>query len=181
MEYRIIRSRRKTVAIEITPQGNILVRCPNRMPRRQIHAFVESKAGWIRNHLEKFASRPHAAPMPPEQHQALIRSAKAYLPDRVRFWSGQTGISCGRITIRSQHTRWGSCSASGSLSFNCLLMLAPEDVRDYVIVHELCHRMEMNHSPRFWAQVESILPGYRVQKQWLKENGAFLLEMLPEY
>ena len=179
MEYRIIRSRRKTVAIEITPQGNILVRCPNRIPRRQIHAFVESKAGWIRNHLEKFASRPHAAPMPPEQHQALIRSAKAYLPDRVRFWSGQTGISCSRITIRSQHTRWGSCSAKGNLNFNCLLMLCPEAVQDYVVIHELCHRKEMNHSPAFWSEVEKHCPDYRIHRKWLKDNAASLIARLP--
>lgn len=181
MEYRIIRSHRKTVAIEITPQGEVLVRCPNRMSQRQIHSFVESKADWIQTHLKNLASRPHATPMTPEQHQALIRSAKAFLPERVCFWSRQTGISYDRVTIRSQHTRWGSCSASGNLNFNCLLMFTPEDVRDYVIVHELCHRVEMNHSPRFWAQMESILPDYRMQKQWLKENGTFLLEMLPKY
>lgn len=90
------------------------------------------------------------------------------------------GISFGRITIRSQHTRWGSCSADGNLSFNCLLMFAPESVQDYVVVHELCHRKHMNHSPAFWAEVEKVLPDYRLQKAWLKEQGTSLLARLPD-
>ena len=180
MEYRIIRSSRKTVAIEITPRGEILVRCPNRMATREIHQFVESKSHWIQAHLEKICSHSGTPSLTPEEHKALIREAKEYLPARVRFWATQMGATVERITIRSQKTRWGSCSASGNLSFNCLLMLAPEAVRDYVIVHELCHRKEMNHSPRFWTAVETVFPDYPVCKKWLKENGTVLLAKLPE-
>ena len=88
-------------------------------------------------------------------------------------------VTFGRITIRSQHSRWGSCSASGNLNFNCLLMLAPEAVRDYVIVHELCHRKVMNHSPGFWKEVGAVLPSFQTHRRWLKENGASLLARLP--
>ena len=84
----------------------------------------------------------------------------------------------GRITIRAQKTRWGSCSAQGNLNFNCLLMLCPERVRDYVVVHELCHRREMNHSKRFWSEVERIMPDYAVHRRWLKENGGRLISRL---
>jgi predicted metal-dependent hydrolase len=90
------------------------------------------------------------------------------------------GISYGRITVRSQHTRWGSCSAKGNLNFNCLLMLVPQEVLDYVVVHELCHRKELNHSARFWAQVERILPDYRIHRKWLKDHGSALIGRLPE-
>ena len=180
MDFQLIRSRRKTVAIEITPRGEVLVRCPSRMAKRDILRFVENKQDWIAAHLSKLAQVPAIPPLTADEHNHLIRAAKEQFPQRTAFYAEQIGVTHGRITIRSQHTRWGSCSASGNLSFNCLLMLAPEEVLDYVIVHELCHRKEMNHSPRFWAEVERILPDYRCRRQWLKENGAALLARLPD-
>ena len=81
------------------------------------------------------------------------------------------GVKYGRITVRRQKTRWGSCSSKGNLNFNCLLMLCPDFVVDYVVVHELCHLKQMNHSERFWAEVERVLPQYKEARKWLKENG----------
>ena len=80
--------------------------------------------------------------------------------------------------MRAQRTRWGSCSSSGNLNFNCLLALVPPAVLDYVVVHELCHRLEMNHSPRFWQEVGRVMPDYEEHKKWLRENGAELIERL---
>ena len=82
------------------------------------------------------------------------------------------GVDYGRITIRNQKTRWGSCSSKGNLNFNCLLMLTPPEVIDYVVVHELCHRKEMNHSKDFWREVEKVLPNYLDQVKWLKDEGS---------
>ena len=177
MEYRLLRSRRKTLAIEITPQGGILVRAPLRIPKKEIEKFLVSRAGWIQSHLARL---PAVTPLTQSEHAALIRRAKDVLPEKVRFFAEQMGITYGRISIRSQRSRWGSCSAQGNLNFNCLLMLAPEEIQNYVVIHELCHRKEMNHSPAFWAEVEKILPDYRMQKKWLKENGAALLSRLPD-
>jgi predicted metal-dependent hydrolase len=174
MEYHVIRSRRKSIAIEITPAGKVLVRSPLRASQRQIHQFVESKEHWIHSHLPK-------EPVPtlsPEELTALAKQAKESIPDRVAYWSDLMDISYGRITIRCQHTRWGSCSSKGNLNFNVLLMLAPPEVLDYIVVHELCHRKHLNHSPLFWAEVERILPDYRQQERWLKANGHMLMARL---
>ena len=180
MNYHIIRSCRKTIAIEITPQGEILVRCPNRMTRREIQRLLDSKRGWISSHLAKLQAMQTVIPLTPEEISGLASRAKQVIPVRTAHFAQQMGISYGRITIRSQHTRWGSCSAAGNLNFNCLLMLAPLEVLDYVIVHELCHRKEMNHSPRFWEEVEKALPDYRQRKEWLKNQGRALMARLPQ-
>lgn len=176
MEYHVIRSRRKSIAIEITPAGEILVRSPLRASQRQIRQFVESKEHWIRSHLPK-------EPIPtlsPEELTALAKQAKESIPDRVAYWSDMMDISYGRITIRCQHTRWGSCSNKGNLNFNCLLMLAPPEVLDYVIVHELCHRKHMNHSAAFWSEVAQVLPDYARCTHWLQTQGRLLIAAIPQ-
>lgn len=178
--YRLVRSSRKTVAIQITPAGEVVLRCPNRMPKREAEAFLESKRAWVETHLAKYAQRPALAPFSPEEIKALARKAAAELPKRAAYFAPLVGVNFGRITIRSQRTRWGSCSAKGNLNFNCLLMLCPEDVRDYVVIHELCHRKELNHSQKFWAEVAKVCPDYAVYRKWLKENGGSLIARLPE-
>ena len=180
MEYRILRSSRKTIAIQITPEGEVLVRCPNRMPKWQIQQFVDSKKTWIEAHLQKITTRPAAPKLTQQELKALAKQAAEDLSKRVARFAPLVGVSWGRITIRCQRTRWGSCSGKGNLNFNCLLMLSPEEVRDYVVVHELCHRKQMNHSPRFWAEVAAILPDYPSRKKWLKDNGHALMARLPD-
>ena len=178
--YRLVRSSRKTLAIQITPAGKVILRCPNRCPKKDAEAFLESKGDWIEAHLQKLAGQPALQPLSPEEVQALRRQAAEDLPRRVARLAPLVGVTCGRVTIRSQRTRWGSCSARGNLNFNCLLSLCPEAVRDYVVVHELCHRIELNHSPRFWAEVARIMPDYALHRNWLKENGGSLIARLPE-
>ncbi len=177
--YQIIRSDRKTVGIQVTPAGEVLVRCPRRTPLREVERIVAENADWIETHLAKTAARPAVEKLTLEELYRLADQALAVIPDRVAYFAGQMGISYGRITIRNQHTRWGSCGGQGNLNFNCLLMLAPPEVVDYVIVHELCHRREMNHSARFWAQVEAVLPDYQARRKWLKDNGGGLIARLP--
>ena len=180
MQYSIIRSSRKTVSLQITPEGKVLVRCPNRMSKREIDRFVQSKADWIEAHLRKIAERPAIPRLTETELKALAGQARELLPRLVREFAPRVGVTYGRITIRCQRTRWGSCSTPGNLNFNCLLMLSPPEVQAYVVVHELCHRKEMNHSPRFWQEVERVMPDYRTHKKWLKDNGNALMARLPE-
>ena len=175
--YRILRSQRRTTAIEIKPDGTVLVRCPHRMSDARVRELVQSKASWIH---KKLAAQPtQASTMTGEQLRALADNALRYIPERVKYYAARMGVTYGRITIRNQKTRWGSCSGKGNLNFNCLLMLAPAQVVDYVVVHELCHRIHMNHSAPFWAEVAKAMPDYAHWRKWLKDNGRTLLAQLP--
>lgn len=176
--YRVIRSSRRTVSLQIVPGGEVLVRCPKRMSNGDIRRFVESKSDWIEKHLEKRTAAARLPVFTDEQLQVLARQARQTIPGRVAHFAPLVGVTYGRITIRSQHTLWGSCSSKGNLNFNCLLMLTPPEVLDYVVVHELCHRKEMNHSAHFWAEVEHVLPDYEIQRKWLRENGTALISRL---
>jgi len=176
MEIQIIRSRRKTMSIQILPEGEILVRCPLRMREKEIHGFVESKRSWIEAHLPR---EPVGPKLTEQEIAELTEQAKTVIAQRTAYYAPLVGVTYGRITIRSQHTRWGSCSAKGNLNFNCLLMCTSPEVLDYVVVHELCHRKELNHSPAFWAEVERVLPDYREQRKWLKDKGTVLIARLP--
>lgn len=177
-EYTLVRSARRSIAIEISPDGAVIVRAPRHTPRMQIEALLREKAAWIARARERAAQRSAAAaaqPLTAEDLRALRTQAKAVLPARAAFYARQIGVDYGRVTIRAQRTRWGSCSARGDLSFNCLLMLAPPEAADSVVVHELCHRKHMDHSPAFYAEVLRVFPDYPKWHGWLKENGPVLL------
>ncbi len=180
IEYQIIRSSRKTLSIEVTRDGRVLARAPYRFPERDIERFIREKEERIKKRIEMIHDiRDSVQPLTKEEIKDLARSAKKTIPERVNFYAKQMGVTFGRITIRHQKTRWGSCSDDGNLNFNCLLMLAPAEVLDYVVVHELCHLKELNHSGSFWEEVERVMPGYRKPAQWLEENGLALMARNP--
>lgn len=184
MEYTLIRSRRRTMALEIK-NGKLLLRVPLRTSQAQIRQFLIQYQGWIDSHMAKAQQRQEALaryPVLSEQELAkLTRQAKLVIPQRVAHFAPLVGVTYGNITIRHQRTRWGSCSSRGNLSFNCLLMLAPPEVLDPIVVHELCHRKEMNHSSRFYEEVLRVMPDYHARHAWLKEHGDELLARLPEF
>ena len=177
-DYKIIRSTRKTIALQITPEGKLVIRAPWEAPDALIGIFVESRRHWIETQLKKAAARQAVPPFTDQELKTLAKMAAEDLPQRVARFAPLVGVTYNRITIRAQRSRWGSSSSLGNLNFNCLLMLVPEKVRDYVVVHELCHQKQMNHSPRFWAEVERVLPGYRREEQWLKKEGVALIARL---
>lgn len=183
-DIRIIRSRRKTISIQIDENLRITVRAPLRMKEAAIQTFIEERSEWIEKHLEKMRERQEklqteqAEQLTLSELRTLAEDAVSYIPERVSFYAREIGVNYGRITIRNQKSRWGSCSSEGNLNFNCLLMLTPAEIIDYVVVHELCHRLEMNHSPYFWAEVERILPDYKKRRKWLKDNGGKIMRRM---
>ena len=178
-DVEIIRSNRKTVSLEIRSDGHLRVRAPLHMSETALLNILKSRAQWIEEHRKKLlarkASLPKDPPLSMEELRHLADEAVRYIPRRVAFYAPLVGVSYGRITIRNQKSKWGSCSAKGNLNFNCLLMLTPPEVIDSVVVHELCHRKEMNHSARLYAEVLRVFPDYRRWEKWLKEHGPGIL------
>ena len=179
IDYRLIRSRRRTISVEITEDLEVLVRAPKWVPKYEIEAFVNRNTDWIMKHMAKVRRRKEeerkADPISPQELEMLRIEARYVIPGKVRHFADLLGVTYGRVSIRNQKTLWGSCTAKGNISFNCLLMKTPEHIQDYVIVHELCHIKELNHSPAFWKYVEAIIPDYRKCRKWLKEEGAVLI------
>ena len=180
MEYELIRSRRKTLALQLRPDGTLLVRAPLLTSRRHIEAFLREHWDWVEKRREKQALSPPEDTLGKEELADLKKRARPVFLARTAYYAPLVGVRCQRITVRSQRTKWGSCSSRGGLNFNCLLLLAPPEVLDYVVVHELCHLLEMNHSPRFWSEVKRVLPDYAAARKWLRQNGNSLMARLPD-
>lgn len=186
VQITIIRSNRRTMAIQVNSDLTVTVRAPVRVSRKEIDRILQEKESWIQKSIQKLREQKASfeaegtEPLSDVEMKRLAEQAMEYIPGRVAYYAKQAGVDYGRITIRNQKTRWGSCSSKGNLNFNCLLMLTPPDVIDYVVVHELCHRKEMNHSRAFWEEVAKILPGYGKQVQWLKQEGGKIMRRRSE-
>lgn len=183
VKVNIICSDRKTLSIQLKT-GEIIARAPLHMKDEEIYSFIESKKSWVEKNLAKIEEREKAIsevqPFTQEEINALAEKAKQIIPERVRYYAPKIGVTYNRITIRCQRTRWGSCSSKGNLNFNCLLALFPIEVIDSVVVHELCHRKHMNHSPQFYAEIEKVFPEYKKWHKWLSENGGVYMGRLPK-
>lgn len=193
-DYQLIRSSRKTVAIQITRQGEVIVRAPRSCPQSFIDAFVEEKQAWIErkkweiqqreeernretngSYGDKHQSGSLTRPRTLAEEQVFRMQAAEIFGRKAAYYAERMGVSYNKITIRDQKTRWGSCSGKGNLNFNWRLVLAPVAVLDYVVVHELAHRKEMNHSSRFWNIVGEMMPDYQTHRSWLRNHGNNLM------
>lgn len=181
MDYEIIRSNRKILGIEIKGM-RVMVRSPFCISDAQIDKFVNEHEAWIQKHLAKAAEKEKRAAdigfLTEKELRTLADQALNVIPERAEYFAKIIGVGYGRITIRSQRTKWGSCSSKGNLSFNCLLMLTPPRVIDCIVVHELCHRKEMNHSEHFYYEVHKAYPEYDKWHKWLKENGGIIMSRM---
>lgn len=183
IEYELVRSNRKTVSIQVNEEGEVIVRAPLRMAKYKIDELVIEKADWIEKSIDKINEskerKESVRKLSDAELERLKRIARVELRNLVWEYAPLVGAGYGRIVIRAQKSRWGSCSKEGNINLNCLLVLAPPEVRKYVVVHELCHRIEMNHSKRFWAEVARVFPDYKECRAWLRKEGNDLIAMLP--
>lgn len=183
LRFTLARGSRRSYTLVVNEHGELELRVPWRTPESEISRILRERSLWIVRNMrvmsEKDEIRKAEHPHISEEERARtiresVRRMRPLLADRIRYYEpmlpeGHRPIT--KVSIRDQRTRWGSCSSKGSLSFNWKLYLAPPQCLDYVVVHELCHLVEMNHSPAFWSLVESIMPDYRTWKKWLKDNG----------
>ena len=174
--YEIIYSSRKTLAIQITAEGSVKVRAPQNCPKSSIDRFLKEKEAWVLKYVDKAKQHPQPSsqPLTAGERNHYNKIARDIFAQKTSYYASIMHVSYGRISIREQKTRWGSCSSKGNLNYNWRLIFAPEEVVDYIVVHELAHRKEMNHSPAFYAIVEAILPNYKACQKWLRENGGAL-------
>ncbi len=175
----LIRSSRRTISLEVGPSGQVVLRAPKRAPKKMLQSFLEERKDWIAEKYqlmeqlrrEEAERGPKDYELDPEKKSLYRRQAGKVLAARTAYYAEQMQVDYGRITIKETKTRWGSCSGKGNLNFHWKLILMPPEVLDYVVVHELAHRKEMNHSERFWRIVGSFLPDYKECRKWLRENG----------
>ena len=167
---RIVRSRRRTMALELSRDGALIVRLPFGVPDERAARFVRDHADWIAGARARQEQRRQAHPEPTaEQAEALRKRAKEILPAKVAQYAAIMGVTPTAIRITSARTRFGSCSAKNSISFSWRLMQYPEAAIDYVVVHELAHIRHHNHSKAFYAFVERFLPDYRQRAALLRQ------------
>lgn len=177
LHYKLVRCDRKSYEVQIRPGGEVVIRAPHQLPMTVIRDFLVQREEWIKNKYHeqsKIRAGKETDLKTIELEKRYKKAAMDYIPKRVAYYAGIMDVSYGKISIRDAKTRWGSCSSSGNLSFSWRLMLAPFSVLDYVVVHELCHRVHMNHSKEFWHLVEYYIPDYKIKRKWLKENGKHL-------
>lgn len=165
--YTVIRSGRKTLALEIRRDGEVIVRAPYRCSEQRIEAMLAEKASWIEKHLQALPSLPLEPT--PEERELLKAAAERFLPPRVALYAEAMGLQPRSVKITSATRRFGSCSSRGGLCFSYRLMAYPLAAVDYVIVHELAHLKHLNHSPAFHALVERYLPDSRARRELLKQ------------
>lgn len=163
-----MRSKRRSMAVEITREAKVIVRVPRGCPDAAAEAFAESQRTWIEKHLELQKKRLERYPEPDEKEKTrLIAEAKRVIPERISYYAEIMGLEPAGIKITGAKTRFGSCSAKNSLCFSWRLMLRPPEAVDCVVVHELAHIAHKNHGRAFYALMASVLPDYKERQKLL--------------
>lgn len=166
MKYKVEKSLRKTISMRFKNK-ELIVRAPIFVSKSMIESFIKKNWDWIK----KQQSRQEESILDPTKTDEYKKKARAYIVPRLEEYAKKFGFQYNNVRITSAVTRWGSCSSKRNLNFSYRLILAPKDAIDYVIVHELCHLRQMNHSEKFWKEVENIMPEYKKHEKRLKQHG----------
>jgi predicted metal-dependent hydrolase len=170
-QFYFVRHRRaRRYLLRVDHDGRVRVTIPRGGSRREAEAFARRNSTWIARQRARIATPLFT----PDEKRALRQRAEAELPPRLLALAADHGLTVTRITVRSQRTRWGSCGRDGHISLNWRLVLMPDSVRDYVLIHELMHLRRLDHSPAYWRLVAAACPAYAEARQWLRANGSAL-------
>ncbi|MBT6691369.1 M48 family metallopeptidase [Candidatus Parcubacteria bacterium] len=170
--YKLRRKKRvKYIRLMIESDGSLVVSAPKTYPVFLIKQFISSRWDWVVVNLAKMKSNPSILHVQhsPSQIKKYKEITRELTQRRLKYFNQYYQLSYRRISIRNQKTRWGSCSSDNNLNFNYRLCLLPSEIADYIIVHELCHLAEMNHSVKFWRVVEKTIPDYKFLEKRLKK------------
>lgn len=176
--YQLIRSKRRTMAIEVRPGGEVVVRVPRHVSDAQARSFVWQHRERLGRHIAQMRAMPRPAALTPAQVDALRKQAKAELPGKVAYWANRLHVQPAGVTITSAQKRFGSCSAKGRLCFSYLLMRYPQDAVDYVVLHEVAHLKHLNHSKAFYALIEQHMPDWQARRLLLRRPPDAMEEAL---
>ena len=183
IEYTFIKSKRRTIGITVKPDGSVILRAPNSCSKKRAEEFLLRNLDWVEKARARMLAKTQKElpePFTEEELREIRQRAKSILPAMTKEIAGEIGVGFRAVHVRLQKSRWGSCSEQGNINLNGLLVLLPESVMRYVVVHELCHRRQMNHSNAFWAEVAKYQPTFRADRKYLRDQGAELLERLRE-
>lgn len=158
----------------VTNEAKLIIRAPLNMPTEEIDRFIRQKKGWIERQMARLADRPRPKVLTEGERGELKRVAREKIGERCDHFSELTGHRPTAVKISSARGRWGSCGIKGTINFTWRLALAPLPVIDYVVVHELIHLVERNHSARFWRRVAQVIPDHQTHRRWLRQNGHLL-------
>ncbi len=170
MEYEIIRSKRRTMSLQVKRDGKVIVRAPLTMSQGVIDDFVSKHIEWIKSKQELVKNAHSLEDFDKNEINILKERVRSIILPLVEYYSIKMGVSPNKISINTAKTRFGSCSSKKNINFSCRLALYPYEAIEYVCVHELAHLKEMNHSKRFWKIVEEQLPDYKSRKALLKRG-----------
>mgnify|MGYP003308806016 CR=1 FL=1 len=173
----IIRERRRTYTLKVTDDGQVLIKAPYSVSEKVLRNFAAQHSDWIEKQLQAKAQFANDK-FTPEEIENLFHLAVNDIPQRVEKWATVIGVSYTKLAIRNMVHNYGSCTSKGKLTFNCLLMLCPPEIIDSIVVHELCHRLQMNHSQKFYTEILRVMPDYYERHRWLHQHGDFYLRKL---
>ena len=173
--YYIKYSRRKSISMKFSSDGNLLISAPIGVSKKFVTDFIESRRGWIERNYKKIKAQKQLVDSlgfySDIEIKDMKKKAKEIIPSRVEYYAKKGHFSYNRVCFKLMRTQWGSCSALGNLNFNCTLSLMPLSIIDSIVVHELCHLRHLDHSSSFYKEVYNLCPNYDECYKWLKING----------